>query len=243
MCCNKIVGRKIIIFIVTCFLLALAGVADAHRDDYINETLVYGTLEQSEVEGEYWFDYGYKSNRRGGFLRHNIAAEWGITDHWMVDIRTTLKKKTGDNPTFDSGRIESRYRLFNEGDLPVDVAISWEINWKRLENGSVRTGIEPRLILSRDFNKKLNITFNLSDEIPLDSSQSAMQVALGFRYNWNDLTRLGSELQYDTFEHMGSVIPQMWFALPDDIALKIGYSIGLDRNNENFARVALEVEF
>jgi len=240
---NKIFNRKITISAITSFLLIYSEFTFAHRDDYIDETLVYVTVEKAEVEAEYWFDYGYQSSRQKNFLRHTIATEWGITDRWMVDIRTTLKKEMNDNTTFDSGRIESRYRFFNEGDLPVDIAVSWEINWKRLENGSIQTRVEPRLILSKDLNEKLNITFNLSEEIPLDSNQATLQTALGFRYNWSGFVRFGSEFQYDSVENAGSVIPQMWFALPYDIALKAGYSIGFDRNKENFGRIALEVEF
>ena len=239
---NKIFYQKISVLVTVCFFLTFSRFASAHRDDYIDETLVYVTVEKSEIEAEYWFDYGSQSNRQGNFLRHNIAAEWGITDHWMVDVRTTVKKKTGGSSKFDSGRIESRYRLFNEGDLPVDIAISGEINWKRLEDGSIQTRIEPRLILSRDLNEKFNITLNLSEEIPLDSNRSTLRTALGFRYNWSSLIRFGSELQYETVENTGSVIPQIWFALPSDIALKVGYSIGFDRNRENFGRIALEVE-
>ena len=240
---NKIFNRKVTIFVTISFFLIYSEFVYAHRDDYIDETLVYVTVEKSEVEAEYWFDYGYQSSRQKNFLRHTIAVEWGITDRWMVDIRTALKKEINGNSTFDSGRIESRYRFFNEGDLPVDIAVSWEINWKRLENESIQTRIEPRLILSKDLNRKFNITFNLSEEIPLDSNRATLQTALGFRYNWSSFVRFGSEFQYDTVENSGSVIPQMWFAFPYDIALKVGYSIGFDRNKENFGRVALEVEF
>jgi len=239
----KSLNRKVIIFVTINFLFIYSGFAYAHRDDYIDETLVYITVEKSEVEAEYWFDYGYQPSSQQNFIRHTVAAEWGITDRWMVDIRTARKKEMNDNSTFDSGRIESRYRFFNEGDLPVDIAVSWEINWKQLENGSIQTRIEPRLILSKDLNKKFNITLNLSEEIPLDSNRSTLQTALGFRYNWSHFIRFGSEVQYDTVENAGSVIPQIWFALPYHIALKAGYSIGLDRNKENFGRVALEVEF
>lgn len=232
-------------FLVVLLLSAVAGTgaARAHRDDYLNETLVYLTLERAELEGEYWFDAG--SERRGpdGFLRHNAALEWGITDRWMVDGRVTYESPEGEGTAFDSARVETRYRFFEEGTKPVDVAVSFEVNAERELDGSTKTGVEPRLILSKDFAEALNITANLSDEIPLDSGPSAFFVALGARYNWTELFRLGSELQYDFGEGAGQVIPQMWFAFPHDVTLKLGYSFGFDHQPEDFGRIALEIEF
>jgi hypothetical protein len=66
----------------------------AHREDYIDETLVFQTLEEHAVEPEYWFDYGTRPE--ADFTRHNVALEYGITDHLMIDGRATV-----DDP--DSG--------------------------------------------------------------------------------------------------------------------------------------------
>jgi len=217
--------------------------AYAHRDDYLDETLVYLTLEDSEFEGEYWFDYGTHQNQRDDFLRHNVALEWGITDHLMTDARVTYRKDGGRSTKLDSGRIETRYRLKDEGDLPVDIAISAEINWQNKDNASSVTAIEPRIILSKDMANNSNITLNLSEEIPANSDPSAFVIAFGFRNNWNQLIRLGSEFQYDTQDNAGSIIPQVWFALPDELTIKIGYSAGIDQNQEDFGRIAFEMEF
>jgi len=222
-------------------LLLFAGEASAHRDDYLNETVVYLTLEQNEVEAEYWFDRGWRSGGGHDFTRHNGAVEWGITNHWMMDGRVTA---IADGDTrFDSARIESRYRFFDEGTLPVDMAASVEVNSEREPDGSTASGIEPRVILSRDFAEKTNVTANLSEEIPLESGTSAFLVALGGRYNWSDLVRLGSELQYNFDEHTGSVIPQLWLAFVSDLTIKVGEAIGIDREPNDFARIAVEVEF
>lgn len=217
--------------------------ASAHRDDYLNETLVYLTLERSEIEAEYWFDHGRKSGGRGDFSRHNTALEWGITDRWMVDGRATVVSEDRQGTNFDSARLESRYRFLDEGVLPVDIAASFEVNSAREPDGSTTVGIEPRLILSRDFGEKLNLTANLSEEIPLDSGSPAFLAAFGSRFNWTKLVRVGSELQYNFDERSGQVVPQVWLAFPRDVTVKIGYSIGVDREPDDFFRVALEVEF
>lgn len=217
--------------------------ADAHRDDYLDETLVYLTLEHAEFEAEYWLDYGSLSETSEHFFRHNLALERGISDHWMIDGRMTVKTPDVGSTRLDSARVESRFRFKEEGEWPIDVAISGELNWEHEEDGSTTLGLEPRLILSRDFNEKLNLTLNLSEEIPLDAENPAFLVALGTRFNWTQFARIGSELKYDFDKHAGSAIPQVWFAFPHDIIIKTGYSMGFDRNEEDFARIAVEVEF
>lgn len=215
--------------------------ASAHRDDYLNETLVYLTLGQDELEAEYWFDRGWGLEDEGSFSRHNVALEWGITDHWMVDGRATAV--SDDATTFDSARLETRYRFSEEGARPVDIAASFEVNTERELDGSTTVGIEPRLIVSKDFGERLNFTANFSEEIPLDSGSTAFLVALGGRINWTELVRVGSELQYNLDEHSGSVIPQLWLTFPRDVTLKMGYSLGVDQEPADFARIALEIEF
>ncbi|MDD5688124.1 MAG: hypothetical protein PHE88_09880 [Elusimicrobia bacterium] len=229
--------------VVLLLLILSVDKAYAHRDDYLDETLVYLTLERAEVETEYWFDYGNNRQNANNFLRHHAAVEWGITDHWMVDGRGTIKSAIGDATTFDGGRIESRYRFAEENALPVDIAISGELNWERNKTGDITSGIEPRVVLSKDFREKLNFTLNMSEELRFNVGTPAFLIAAGIRYNWTELVRIGTELHYDTQDHAGSLIPQVWFALQKGVTAKVGYSAGLDNNYEDFGRLAFEVEF
>lgn len=230
------------LIVVIAALCAFTGEAFAHREDYIDETLVYQTLEREEFEPEYWFDFGRRFDTGNNFTRHNFAAEYGFTDHWMVDGRVTAEKEDGRSFSFDSGRLETRYRFYEEGTLPVDIALSVEVNTERDEANVLRFGIEPRLILSKDFGK-LNLTLNLAEEIPVDSRREAFNISSGFRYDATELFRFGSELKYNVDERQASVIPQIWFAFPHDLTLKLGFSYGFDHNKESFLRVAIEKGF
>lgn len=225
-------------------LLALfPATALAHRDDYLNETSVYLTLERSELELEYWFDAG---SLAGGhdFVRHNVATELGITDRWMVDARVTYLVPEGRRTRFDSWRLETRYRFSDEGVWPVDVAASMELNSEREREGAGDVGLEPRLVLSKDVTERLNLTVNLEGEIPLEESEPASFLpAFGVRLNWGELVRIGSELQYDCRRHAGTAIPQVWFAFTPELILKLGYAARFDRETESYGRAALEVEF
>lgn len=237
---NKIQRKILLLSLVVAALRPT--ISFAHREDYLDETLVYQTLERAEFEPEYWFDFGWQRDTDTDFMRHHLSAEYGITDHWMIDGRATMIKEEAERLRFDSARFETRYRFSEEGTHPVDIAISGEFNAERDEAGVDRLGIEPRLILSRDFDK-LNLTLNLSEEIPFDSRQPEFLIAAGFRYDATQLFRFGSELKYSPQEHEAAIIPQIWFALPHDITLKLGYSHGFDRNRESFLRFAIEAGF
>ena len=238
--------RRLTLISLLIFLLSFSKSALAHREDYIDETLVYQTLEKKEIEPEYWFDFGYKhdedTDKNIGFLRHNFALEYGISDHWMIDGRGTIGNTKRRETVFESGRFETRYRFFDEGTKPIDVALSAEANTERDEHGKQQPAIEPRLILSKDF-KQLNLTLNLPEEIFLRSGKLAFVPSFGVRYNATNLLRLGCEIRYNTHSHEDSVIPQIWFALPHEITIKLGYSFGFNHNEENFGRVAIEVGF
>jgi hypothetical protein len=230
------------LLLVSFAVVAWPYAALAHREDYLDETLVYQTLEHGEFEPEYWFDYGRQRDEGIDFMRHHVSAEYGLTEHWMIDARATMLKAESDGLRFDSARLETRYRFAEEGTLPVDIALSGEMNVERDEAGVDRTAIEPRLILSHDFGD-LNFTLNLSEEIPFDSRAPQFLIATGLRYDATKLFRCGSEFKYSLQEQQASVIPQIWITLPHDLTLKLGYSYGFDHNRENFLRFAVECGF
>jgi hypothetical protein len=174
------------------------------------------------------------------FTRHHFGLEYGITDHWMIDGRVTVLDEHGLH--LDSSRLETRYRFFDEGTLPIDIALSGEVNTHRDEQGHQIFGIEPRLILSKDFGK-LNLTVNLAEEIPVSRGHQSFEVRGGCEYDATKLFHLGTELRYDTEESSVSVIPQVWFAFPHEVTLKAGYSYDFGGTRERFVRVALEVGF
>ena len=220
--------------------LLLARRTLAHREDYIDETLVFQTVQQHAMEPEYWFDYGTRPGT--DFTRHHVALEYGITSHLMLDGRATVEDPSNDDANFDSARLEIRSRFAEEGDWPIDVAVSAEANTRRLENGHYEYGLEPRLILSKDV-AKLNFTLNVAEELPVNRGTPGLGVASGTRYDVTELFRFGSELKYDVHERSGAIIPQIWLALPHEITFKAGYSKGFDLNREDFMRLAIEVEF
>jgi hypothetical protein len=231
--------RKSILLHCSFFLLCAVTVY-AIGEDYIDETLVYDTLERGAVEPGYWFDIGRDDS--GQFMRHNLVLEYGITDHWMIDGRATGLDERRDGFHFDSSRLETRYRFFDEGMLPIDIAASGEINSNRDETGHQIVGIEPRLILSKQLGK-LNMTFNLSAEFPFSRHSPSVETRGGCEYDVTDFFHFGTELRYDTREHAVAVIPQIWVTLPHKVTLKAGYSYDFGTTHEKFLRTAVVIEF
>lgn len=220
-------------------VLSFPPEALAHREDYLHETLVYLTLHRHEFEPEYWFDLGRSNSGKLGLVRHHFAAEYGITDHWMIEGRATLEENS--RRQFGGARLETRYRFLDEGALPVDIAVSGEINAEPREGGTQVPGVELRLILSKDLGRS-NFTLNLAEEFPFHSERPAFAPAFGYRHELTRFLNLGVELKYETEDSQGSVIPQLWFLLPHRTTLKMGYLFGF-HHVKNFARIAFEMEF
>jgi hypothetical protein len=221
------------------WLLCAAG-AHAHREDYIDETLVFVTIERGAVEPEYWFDAGRDDS--GRFTRHHLALEYGITRFWMIDGRVTWLDGPSGGLRLDASRVETRYRFFEEGTQPIDAAVSGEINSRHDENGRQIAGVEPRLILSKDFGK-LNFTLNSAVEIPLNRGGPSSDARAGWRYDATDHFRLGAEFHYDSEGGELALIPQIWLIFLRDAAFKAGYSHDFAARHERFLRLALELEF
>ena len=236
--------KRIILFglVGLTLLIGLPKIASAIPDDYIDETLVYSTLNKGELELEYRFDYGRDRDDNEHFMAHTFGLEYGITNRWMIDGSISIEHDSADGTVFDSGRLETRYRITEENESPVDIALSGEFNIERDDDGKLIPAFEPRLILSKDIDN-FNLTLNLPVEIPLREGHPEFIPALGTSYKIAKMVRLGTEIKYGTDSHEGAVIPQVFLYFPHDITAKLGYSHGFSDNHVDFGRLSLEFEF
>jgi hypothetical protein len=111
-------------------------------------------------------------------------------------------------------------------------------NTNRDTQGHQSFGIEPRLILSRNFSK-LNLTVNLAEEIPVTRGHPSLELRGGWQYDATKFFRFGAELRYDTEERSVAVIPQIWFVFRHEVTFKVGYFYDFGGAHERFVRVAL----
>jgi hypothetical protein len=225
-------------------LLLAPSVAQAHRDDYLDETFVYVTLGRGEFELEAWAEA-----RRGTDHRttgwNTGAFEYGISSHWMADGAAQVLDRA-EGLQFGRLRLETRARFAEEGRWPVDVATSAE--YEHETRASTGEGSEdvltPRLVLSRDVSRDLNTTLNLDFPIRLSGEREiTFAYALGIRYPAETVVRVGTELKGNPSEHTATVFPQVWFALPKELTLKLGTGIGLTSRTDHWvARAVAEIE-
>ena len=163
----------------------------------------------------------------------------------MADISGRWFQRSGGPFTFEQGFLELRYRFGEEGERPVDFAVSVEYQVKRsVEERETHQLIEPRLVLSKDLGG-WNFTANLFYSFVLDEKRrSAFEASLGARTpnfgRWNAGVELRREL---ALENESTVIPQVWYRISPEAYLKLGAGKNFAGQKESFARVAIEIEF
>jgi hypothetical protein len=214
--------------------------ATATEDDYLDDTLVYQTLEQGELELESWLDF-VRSNEENNFYRNTFALEHGITDYLQVEGFASFSNAE-DKYGLESWQLEVRYHFDNWNIHGISPAFSLEYEDDRLEHSQI---LVPRLVLNRDFDE-LNITVDLLGEIEIRGSEgNALGYALGLRYGEDQRRfRPGVEVkQTSGSEIRGAIIPQVSIRLTNGTQLKLGYSQGFTHKDTNFFRLVFEAEF
>lgn len=246
-----------LILALSFLLSAPTGQVFAHRDDYINETFVFQTLEAREFEPELWVDVGRGSHGEGPFRMVNAAFEYGVTAHWMVDGFAGWLHTGDGQDSLQRLRAETRFRFGEEGDRPVDLAASFETEYEmQAERGPAGSAsgstwawtLTPRIVLSRDLVSDFNVTLNLDLGRQFGAGVRDRWVpgyAIAARYPRDASLRYGAEFRQDFREERSTLfIPQIWFSLPHEATLKLGAGLDLDgRSRQNFARVVFEIEF
>lgn len=199
----------------------------AHREDYLNKTFVYQTVEPKELELEYWVEYGsaFSSPTRLVEWEQTLSAEFGVTSHWMAEGFTTFRRLPKDRFQYLVTRVESRFRLFEEGEKILDPAFSLEYSHSN-ENGKSEHIIEPTFVISKDFSR-LNFTLDFSlDKVVNSNEKVEAGYALASRYDFRHLLRVGFEAQGEfTPNSPHYIIPQVHLLLPDEITAKLGVGI------------------
>src|SRR5437868_9947733 len=135
--------------------LACAILAPAARAD--RRTMIrayeYMTQPQGNLELEVWNDV--EAPKDGGFDQaatlQRIELEYGLTDHWDLALYHVFRQGPGAPFSFDSWRLETRYRLFEKNVLPVDVELYLEV--ERPADFTEPFETEEKLILEKDFGR------------------------------------------------------------------------------------------
>jgi hypothetical protein len=155
-------------FRVSVSLLALAILtlcastpARADRRAFLH-TYEYQTMAKGGLDLEIWNTQtrpSFDSGTMGQDWR--LETEYGITDHWDLAIYQNFAQAPGMAFGYDSTSVETRYRIGERGDLPVDVLVYAEVV-KPLAADELE--VEGKLILAKDIGP-LTLAINLIAEV------------------------------------------------------------------------------
>ncbi|MEO6773039.1 MAG: hypothetical protein ABI467_08440 [Kofleriaceae bacterium] len=181
-------------------LASAAGDAHADRKDFTN-TYEYATTPEGHVEVELWHtelrdSWDVHTPQR---FEQRIEVELGLTDHWDIAMYTFFREVAAEDPTvaaplsFHAVHVESRYRIAERGELPVDTMLYLEL---AKEFGESAYEIESKLILARDFGP-VTVALNLIDEATVGNDvpggENELGFALGATYELTPKLHLGAE--------------------------------------------------
>ena len=235
-------------------LLAGEG-ASAHLRDYL-VTQPYYTTRQGECEIELHNDMNFSEadNDESYNSKHQLELEYGVTNHLQLayyEVYAWDRPKDWQREAF---KIEAKLRLFEAGQLPVDVALYSEYenpNGHRRVHSDV---VENKAILSKDFGA-WNVAGNFVFEKQVNRHRHwEFSYTLATSYGLTPRVRLGLELQEtlgdsDEFglrrkDHQLQLVPGIYASLAPHLRVLVGPAFGLTRASDDLQlRSIVEWEF
>ena len=223
-------------------LAAVAAIAPARADrrSFVR-SYEFQTQPEGNLEVELWNDIDAPKTGKGfadSVITHKLVLEYGITDRWDAALYHVFQQggpAGADNTAFhfDSWRLESRYRLAERGEWPVDVMVYLET--ERPADFAAPFELEEKIILEKDFGK-LALVANLVAEQALargDRGHHLWEVDLGVRYEVHPRLRLAAEV-WAIQTVRPDVAVTTWYAGPSvslqlrKLWLQVGAGIGLN---------------
>lgn len=208
-------------------IVALSAPASADRRSFTN-TYEYTTVPEGRTAIELWHTESRDSWDGTSPQRFEqiIEVEHGLTDHWNAAFYTTFEQVSAADPMTAEAlhlsdiRLETRYRLADRGEWPVDTLLYLEVS---KQFGASSYEIEGKVIGARDFNK-LTVAANAiaATKVGGDVEESELEIAwaVGAAYEPHPKIRFGAETwgQHEdgtTFAWVGPAInvapsPGLW---------------------------------
>jgi hypothetical protein len=184
---------RITIGLSSACLLALAPAARADRRSFVR-SYEYATQPQGNLEAELWNDVirDSASSWDAAATEHRFELEYGLTDHWDVALYHVFTQSPGTSFRFDAWRLETRYRLVEKGEWPVDVLLYFEVERPAAFNQPFET--EEKLILEKDFGRFALVTNIVGEQKFLHAGDKHLwEIDVGARYELSPVLRLAAE--------------------------------------------------
>src|SRR5207237_8822594 len=173
-----------------------------------------------------------------------IEREYGLTEHWDLALYHVFRQGPGAPFSFDSWRLETRYRLFEKNVLPIDVELYLEV--ERPADFTEPFETEEKLILEKDFGRFALVANVVVQQKLFHAGEGHLwEIDAGARYEVVPQLRLGAEF-WTIQETVGGVTAGSYFAGPSlsfassKLWLQIGAGFGLgDSAGATFVRSVL----
>lgn len=212
-------------------LLTLASSAAYADRKSFGHTYEYATLPEGQTEIELWHTEMRDSWEAAAAQRfeEKLEIEHGITDHWDMAMYTIFQQSTDSSFGLDAVHLETRYRLADRGELPVDTVLYLEL---AKDFGPSIYEAEMKLIMARDFDR-FTAALNIIDEVSfghdVDGAQNEIGYAFGVTYEVNPKVRIGAESwgMHGTNETRISAGPALAFAPSSRFWLVLTAGLGL----------------
>ena len=170
--------------------------AAAHMRDYIfNQG--YHTTKKGEFEVELYNDYKMPESENDGTFnsQHQIELEYGLTNRLQLAYYEVFTWDRPNDWQRNAFKVETKYRLFESGELPVDIALYGEY---KNPNGHWETAsdeLEAKLILSKDLGP-WNLVGNLITERKINEHEDLQwEYTAGVSYAVKPNLRAGLEIK------------------------------------------------
>jgi hypothetical protein len=225
--------------------LLVPSLAHADRKSFTN-TYEYATLPEGQTEVELWHTQSrdtWESSTPQRF-EEKLEVEHGITDHWDMAMYLVFGQVAGDATTeepfgFDSLRFESRYRLADRGQWPIDTVLYGEVG---KDFGAGVYELEGKVILARDFDR-LTVAGNAIVEIAVghDVAETNVEVgwAAGASYEITPKVKFGAETWGERAREdqivRGYVGPALSLAPSNKLWVTAGLGFGVNSDADAFS--------
>ena len=236
------VGRPILLsmrIIVGITIACGATAARADRRSFVRG-YEYATQPKGNLELELWNEIEPpRGDLSAALITNRIELEYGLTDHWDVALYHVFTQGGADHAPlrFDSWRLETRYRLAERGEWPVDVMLYLE--GERSTELGEPFELEEKVILARDLGP-FGLVLNLVGEQKLfRGAERTWEVDLGARYEVVPQLRVAAEVW--TIQAVTAAPTKgAWYAGPsislagERLWLQAGLGVGLGDSASQF---------
>jgi hypothetical protein len=254
-------------------LLALAGVllarhARAQVDPFEFEVYPYQTLGGGVVELESLNSFVPKGHTEGdsglssGYLPSNLMyrtaleLSYGLTDRIEAAAYLNLAHPNGEPFRYAGSKYRLRGRLFEQGELPVDLGWYVELDWHKTEAfDGTELELELKPIIEKDIGRleiDLNPVFEKALNGPEQGEGFEFGYAAGLYYNyWRELSPglefyggvgpMGDSESLEEQQHY--IFPVLRGRLPYGLEYNFGAGFGLTRGSDQvITKINIEFE-